>query len=62
LADPADVCDDSENPNVGDVYLYNTRVIVDSETYLCVHLSDPVTLKNTSIDGFTSAKTPSLCE
>jgi hypothetical protein len=62
LADPADVCDNSQNPDVGDVYLYNTRVIVDSETHLCVHLSDPVTLKNTSINGFTSAKTPSLCE
>ena len=62
LVDPADVCDNSENLDVGDMYLYNTRVIVDSETHLCVHLSDPVILKNTSINGFTSAKTPSLCE
>jgi hypothetical protein len=62
VADSEPVCDNSANPNVGQVYLYNTQVIEDSgNNYLCVHLSEPETLKNTSINGFTSTKTPSLC-
>lgn len=62
LAEPQNVCDNSENSDVGEVYLYDTQVItVESDNYLCVHLSDPVTLKNTSIKGFTHSKTPNLC-
>lgn len=56
------VCDNSENPDVGDVYLYDTQVITDGGTdYLCVRVSDPFTLKNSSIEGFTQSKTPDLC-
>jgi hypothetical protein len=64
LADPIDVCDNSANPDVGSVYLFNTQVISDNENniHLCVHLSEPETLKNTSINGFTYSKTPSLCQ
>jgi len=63
LVDPAQVCDNSVNSDVGTVYLFNTQVIQEDEnnTHLCVHLSEPETLKNTSINGFTHAKTPSLC-
>lgn len=63
LADPTDVCDNSANPDVGSVYLFNTRVISDDQNniHLCVHLSEPETLKNKSINGFTYSKTPSLC-
>lgn len=62
LADPADVCGNSENLNVGKIYLYDTQVItVDETNYLCVHLSEPTELKNTSINGFTQSKTPDLC-
>jgi len=63
LVDPADVCDNSANSDVGEVYLFNTRVISDDQNniHLCVHLSEPETLTNTSINGFTQTKTPSLC-
>ena len=63
LVDPADVCDNSENSDVGSAYLFNTRVISDDQDniHLCVHLSEPETLTNTSINGFTLSKTPSLC-
>ena len=62
LVDSKEVCDNSENPNVGIVYLYDTQVITEGETdYLCVRLSDPITLKNSSINGFTQDKTPDLC-
>ena len=62
LADPKDVCDNSENSNVGEIFLYDTQVITVEETnYLCVHLSEPAELKNSSINGFTPSKTPDLC-
>jgi hypothetical protein len=62
LADPKLVCDNSERLNVGEIYLYDTQVITVGETnYLCVHLSDPSELKNSSINGFTQSKTPNLC-
>ena len=63
LAESADVCDNSANSDVGSVYLFNTRVISDDQNniHLCVHLSEPETLTNTSINGFTQTKTPSLC-
>jgi hypothetical protein len=64
LANPELVCNNNANSNVGVAYLYNTQVIPDSENniHLCVHLSDPLILENTSINGFTSNKTPNLCE
>ncbi|MGQ0795488.1 MAG: hypothetical protein ACT4N5_04805 [Nitrosopumilaceae archaeon] len=63
LVDPAQVCDNSSDSDVGLVYLFNTRVISDNENniHLCVHLSEPETLENASINGFTFSKTPSLC-
>ena len=62
LADSNSVCDNSENTNVGEVYLYDTQVISEGGTdYLCVHISDPIALKNSSINGFTQSKTPDLC-
>jgi len=62
MADSKAVCDNSENPNVGELYLYDTQVITEEGVnYLCVHISDPVTLKNSSINGFTQLKTPDLC-
>ena len=62
LANSNDVCDNSSNSNVGDIYLYDTQVITEDGTnYLCVHISDPITLKNSSINGFTQSKTPDLC-
>jgi hypothetical protein len=62
MANSNSVCDNSENSDVGDVYLYDTQVITEDETnYLCVHISEPVTLKNSSINGFSEKKTPDLC-
>ena len=62
LADYNEVCDNSENPNVGQVYLYDTQVISEEGTdYLCVHISDSVALKNSSTNGFSQSKTPDLC-
>lgn len=62
LADSNAVCDNSENSNVGELYLYDTQVITEGETdYLCVHISEPLELKNSSINGFTQSKTPDLC-
>jgi len=62
VANSKDVCDNPENLDVGDAYLYDTQVITENETdYLCVHISEPITLKNSSIKGFTQSKTPDLC-
>lgn len=62
LAYSTDVCDNSENLNVAEMYLYDTQVIPEGGTdYLCVHISEPVTLKNSSNKGFTQSKTPDLC-
>jgi len=63
LVDPSQVCNNSANSDVGQVYRFNTRVISDDQNniHLCVHLSEPETLANTSINGFTFSKTPSLC-
>jgi len=63
LADSEAVCDISENENVGEIFLYDTQVITQGGVdYLCVHISDPIELKNSSINGFTQSKTPDLCE
>ena len=63
MADSEAVCDNSENENVGEIFLYDTQVITQGEVnYLCVHISDPIELKNSSINGFTQSKTPDLCE
>ena len=63
VANSQDVCDNSENPNVGNIYLYDTQVITENQTdYLCVRISEPITLKNTSIHGFSQSTTPDLCQ